>query len=333
MKAKISRGLRTYTWNKCACFVLAVLLLGHFLLWSDEKLPLWLIPPFFAATPFFYLSGWFFLIILFAWFSPQGSKIILGLVFSFGTLLTLLAVILIWVESVFGHSGIVPIRGYPPTECSIQRFSVVRIVSHCQRSSYHYWHVGYIFSPVMGNMRGVNLNGADLRNFDFEDGWLRDVSFQGADLRGANLRNARLADADFRGANLLGAGLTGAYVHNMLINSNTRMDEDDYLIWQVVNQEVEGLVLNDLNLREANLDGAYLVDADLSNMDLGRANLSRANLEGANLSGSDLSQTNLGRANLEGANLSGTILPQDFKAYAVTFNIDTIWPQGFSPYK
>ena len=62
--------------------------------------------------------------------------------------------------------------------------------------------------------------------------------------------------------------------------------------------------LRDANLREANLEGAFLVDANLRGANLLGANLSRANLEGASLYIANLVGAILREAILEGAILS-----------------------------
>jgi uncharacterized protein YjbI with pentapeptide repeats len=79
------------------------------------------------------------------------------------------------------------------------------------------------------NLRGANLEGADLRRAnlegaDLEGANLRGADLEGADLRGANLRGAYLRGADLRGANLRGAYLYGA--KNILVfksNSSGRL--------------------------------------------------------------------------------------------------------------
>jgi Pentapeptide repeats (8 copies) len=64
----------------------------------------------------------------------------------------------------------------------------------------------------------------------------------------------------------------------------------------------------------SNLAGARLVDADLRNASMSNTVLRSANLAGANLCGADLSA-----ADLEGADLTG-----------VTFDSETTWPPGFT---
>jgi hypothetical protein len=69
-----------------------------------------------------------------------------------------------------------------------------------------------------------------------------------------------------------------------------------------------------INLRGADLSGAYLRDADLSGADLSDADLSDADLSGADLSDADLSGADLSDANLSKANLSRTILEDKSKS-------------------
>jgi len=63
-----------------------------------------------------------------------------------------------------------------------------------------------------------------------------------------------------------------------------------------------------INLRDADLNGAYLCMADLRGADLRMADLSDADLSGALLSNTNLSEADLWRAKLEGVDLEGAIL-------------------------
>ena len=80
-----------------------------------------------------------------------------------------------------------------------------------------------------------------------------------------------------------------------------------------VKELVIAAVKSKINLRGANLSGAYLSEANLSGAYLSEAHLSGANLyganlRGANLFGADLYGANLSRADLYGANLYGADL-------------------------
>ena len=89
---------------------------------------------------------------------------------------------------------------------------------------------------------------------------------------------------------------------------------DDHDLWLETNGE-EGVRANlyvaylrdadlrGVNLSNANLYGTYLRDANLSNADLRGAHLEGANLRYADLRGAYLYDANLEGANLEGANL------------------------------
>jgi len=82
---------------------------------------------------------------------------------------------------------------------------------------------------------------------------------------------------------------------------------DEHLLW--LNGEGGSRAdLCDVDLRNADLLGANLRDADLRNADLCRANLRNANLRGANLRDADLRNADLCRANLRNANLRGANL-------------------------
>jgi uncharacterized protein YjbI with pentapeptide repeats len=76
--------------------------------------------------------------------------------------------------------------------------------------------------------------------------------------------------------------------------------------------DLGGAFLSRTRLRLAFLSGADLREADLSRADLGGADLSRANLIEAVLSGAELSGANLLEANMSRANMSGAFLIEAF---------------------
>jgi hypothetical protein len=67
--------------------------------------------------------------------------------------------------------------------------------------------------------RGVNLQGADLRNACLHDADLRGSNLRNADLSGADLRYCDLSDADLSGANLNGTMLEGANLGKQNLDS------------------------------------------------------------------------------------------------------------------
>ena len=102
-------------------------------------------------------------------------------------------------------------------------------------------------------------------------------------------------------------------VHEAGSRSNERAKNAiDDLRWKGWLAGDSGL-LQGVNLRHANLEGAGLRYANLQGADLGRTNLEGAGLSYANLQGAKLSAANLQHAglyytNLQGANLQGAVL-------------------------
>ena len=104
------------------------------------------------------------------------------------------------------------------------------------------------------DLRGADLEDADLRYAD-----LRGADLRGADLRYADLRGADLEDADLRGANLRGADLRGADLRGAyLIGADLR------------GADLRGADLRGADLRGANLEGAYLIGANLRGANLNK---------------------------------------------------------------
>jgi uncharacterized protein YjbI with pentapeptide repeats len=144
---------------------------------------------------------------------------------------------------------------------------------------------------ILPDLRGANLNFAELSNAVLWEADLRGLSLieavlWEADLNRADLRGAWLVKADLRMAHLNGANLNGAN----LIEADLR----------------------EADLRGANLNKATLRDANLNGADLRGANLNKATLREANLNGADLRWANLKKADLTGAalnaNLKNTVL-------------------------
>jgi uncharacterized protein YjbI with pentapeptide repeats len=120
------------------------------------------------------------------------------------------------------------------------------------------------------DLTGLDLSGADLREWGFEGAELYDINLRGADLRDADLRDANLTDADLSGANLTDADLSGAN-------------------------------LTDADLSGANLERAIAKRVDLRGADLREADLRDANLAYADFLGADFTDSDLTDANLNGA--------------------------------
>lgn len=125
------------------------------------------------------------------------------------------------------------------------------------------------------DLRGTNLQGADLSN-----GWFQGAKLEGARLEGANLWRARL-----EGANLWRAQLEGAFCGHA---------------------RLEGVTLFRARLEGAHLDLARLQGAHLWEARLEGASLRETRLEGARLGETRLERSLLWEARLEGAALRGT---------------------------
>ena len=85
------------------------------------------------------------------------------------------------------------------------------------------------------------------------------------------------------------------------------------------------------DLRDADLNGAYLRSADFSDADLGEADLRGAYLEQADFKGADLKDADLRGANLNGANLNGANLNGAALKYAAMIGAilcNTTMPDG-----
>jgi len=62
------------------------------------------------------------------------------------------------------------------------------------------------------DLRGADLQGANLRGADLRGAYLQDANLRWAYLRGADLQDANLRDANLQGADLQRADLQGAYL-------------------------------------------------------------------------------------------------------------------------
>lgn len=116
---------------------------------------------------------------------------------------------------------------------------------------------------------------------------LEDANLKGADLEGANLRAAKLTFADLEGANLRKADLSGADLFEAILD---RADLEG--------ANLARAYLRRAGLRRAHLSAASLSEANLYWASLHGADLQRANLQEANLWETSLSEANLKGAHL-----------------------------------
>jgi len=151
------------------------------------------------------------------------------------------------------------------------------------------------------NLSGLNLRYADLRNSSLTEADLSHADLRQADLCGANLTRANLQAADL--SQVAQKGLLGRYEKTHLVRA----------------------ILNEADLRSANLEGAVFDGASLVKADLRGARVSSAHFEGADLTAADLREVlveglwpSFSRATLRDANLSGLTLPAIFKGADLT---------------
>ncbi len=114
--------------------------------------------------------------------------------------------------------------------------------------------------------------------------WQR-CAMDGLNLTEVDLNGSRLRDGSFFRADLSGSNLSGAEAYRA----------------KFVNATLQGTVLDDAKLYEADLTKADLTGASLVGVDLRRARMFRAILRDANLTGARLTGADMTRADLSGA--------------------------------
>ena len=149
----------------------------------------------------------------------------------------------------------------------------------------------------------AELQGAILKDFNFDRADLRLAYLRGADLEGASLVSANLRGADLRKANLKNANLEAANL------TDADLEEANLEGVNLTNANPQGAKLWAVNLRDANLQGADLARSRLWDANLGRANLKNTNLIDASLNGVNLTGANLKGAYVRGTNFRRAIMP------------------------
>lgn len=160
------------------------------------------------------------------------------------------------------------------------------------------------------NLRKAVFRGADLRETNFYRARLELADFEGADLRGArlveallsfvNLRRADLSEADLSGAYSMGADLRNAVLrgatHHYQRFCNADARGADFGSARLSKVLFFGSDLRGASFRNASVPYPNLVRVDLTGADLTGANLPGADLYQAVLRGALLGSVNLGRA-------------------------------------
>ena len=138
------------------------------------------------------------------------------------------------------------------------------------------------------DLTGTNLTNVDLSNMNLSNTVLRY-----ANLTNVNLTNVDLSNKDLTGAILIGANLTNVNLTSVDLS----------------NKDFSRTVLTNANLSDTDLTSATFVDTkDLNGVILSNADLTNANLAGVDLSNTDLTSANLTGADLTNANLTNAQL-------------------------
>ncbi len=164
----------------------------------------------------------------------------------------------------------------------------------------------------VANLRNAYLISADLRNADFCMTDFSSADLRRANLSAANFRGTILENANFNGADLRKTDLRKAIV----ARPNTRHPYPPRMLCEAGNRSLDLLARNDIyfrstkankaSFRNANLHGAWLIEAKLRDADFQDAVLTEAHLTATNLRGA-----NLRCANLTDADFCGTdIVPR-----------------------
>jgi uncharacterized protein YjbI with pentapeptide repeats len=186
------------------------------------------------------------------------------------------------------------------------------------------------------DLRGANLNGANLSQAKLDRANFKKAELNGADMSKAKLNGAILVEAKLSKAKLWATELNKADLSNAeLMESeltSTQLQEAILIKANLENAHLVAATLAGANLKKANLASAILggakfknanlrksefreidlKEADFSEADLTNARLTNANLSGAKFSNANLRYTEFGAANLTGVSFCSTDLTNTF---------------------
>ena len=184
---------------------------------------------------------------------------------------------------------------------TIEELSSVKDLSCCR---YNFSNSNLTDVDLSGkDLSKIFFSGADLSNKDLTGTNLSEVNLSNMDLsntvlRYADLNNVNLTNVDLSGKDLTGTVLTGANLTNVNLTSV-----------DLSNKDFSRTVLTNANLSDTDLTSAIFVDSkDLNGVILSNADLTNANLTGVDLSNTDLTSANLTGADLTNANLTNAQL-------------------------
>ncbi|WP_166429202.1 pentapeptide repeat-containing protein [Mycolicibacterium obuense] len=190
------------------------------------------------------------------------------------------------------------------------------------------------------NACSLDLTGADLSGFYFNETNLRSVNFDDANLSnvnmiGSDLSNAQMARVNVTRANFSNAVMVGTRLFSIRIDGRG----EDNVAEKVMQQRAAQF--NHANMEDARLTNAYLPYCEFE-----EANLTGARMDFATLNGADFMEATLRAARMRSANLSGADFRRaDLRDAAMSnvtnvaaakfddarHNIGTRWPKGERP--
>lgn len=184
---------------------------------------------------------------------------------------------------------------------------------------------GHDFSGCF--MQGTNLNDAKLVGAILENTDLSSLTFslqrnedddlvlqaddsegfglEGLEERSTNLDGADLSEASLGGADFSGTSMKHVKLHGSKIDDETKFEPKWKLVWQIVNNQ---------------LDGSEIAYKDLSNANLANASLNGTDCTQTNFNGADLYSVSFRDAELFGARFIGAVL--DGVDFTGAFGID-----------
>lgn len=162
------------------------------------------------------------------------------------------------------------------------------------------------------DLSGIQLKGANLQGAELFLANLQSANLQGTQLQGANLQLTQLSNANLQGINFQGANLEKADFRRSNLNG-ANLNGANLVLTNLQQTQLQGVNLNGASMQEANLEESNLKGSNLENVDLHYANLEfalldRVNLQGANLDYANLSHAYLNSADLKDANLESSYL-------------------------
>lgn len=202
----------------------------------------------------------------------------------------------------------------PPPRADIQ--AALRIIG--RRREARRLHERLINNNYHLDLRGANLQLADLSRADLAFARMQNCRLECADLSSVQMQNADLSEAQMQNVNLLEAQLQGA---NLV---RVQMQKSKLIGVQLQNASLYEAQLQGASLREAQLqntflEGAQMQHARLIGAQMQNANLTKAQMQHVSFGAAQMQNARLIEAQIQGANLRGAQM-QKANARAADFS-------------